>query len=281
MNLFDQLVDEALRNQPHLSSLRIVVEKELLHHDILRILNQNQLLTNLTFIGGTCLRTCYGGIRLSEDLDFTGGKDFSRKSLSTMGKCLIETLNEKYRLKVTVSEPERDIKNVDTWKIKIETRPKQRHFPAQRINIDICAVPSYEKQPMMLMNPYRVNMGTNGLIIQVQSREEIYTDKLLAFALRPNRIKYRDLWDIVWLHQQGLKPNLELIPNKLSDRALTQEHFSNLFEQRLNSLSQDNRLEMEFKKEMRRFLSLEQINKTIEQDNLWSFIIFLMKSLAV
>jgi hypothetical protein len=30
MNLFDQ----ALKNQPHLSSLRIVVEKELLHHDI-------------------------------------------------------------------------------------------------------------------------------------------------------------------------------------------------------------------------------------------------------
>ena len=76
MNLFDQLVDEALKNQPHLSPLRIVVEKELLHHDILRILNQNQMLANLTFIGGTCLRTCYGGIRLSEDLDFTGGKGF-------------------------------------------------------------------------------------------------------------------------------------------------------------------------------------------------------------
>lgn len=281
MNLFDQLVDEALKNQPNLSSLRIVVEKELLHHDILRTLSKNQLLTNLTFIGGTCLRACYGGIRLSEDLDFTGGNDFSRKSLSTMGKCLTESLNEKYGLQVTVSEPEKDIKNVATWKIKVETRPKQRHLPAQRINVDICAVSSYEKQPMMLINPYGVDMGTNGLIIQAQSREEIYTDKLLAFALRPNRIKYRDLWDIVWLHQQGLKPNFELIPKKLRDRSITQEYFSNLFEQRLSLLSQDNRLEVEFKKEMRRFLSLEQINKTVEQNNLWSFIIFLMKSLAV
>lgn len=40
MNLFDQLVTEALKNQPTLISLRIVVEKELLHHDILRITNQ-------------------------------------------------------------------------------------------------------------------------------------------------------------------------------------------------------------------------------------------------
>lgn len=53
-----------------------------------------------------------------------------------------------------------------------------------------------------------------------------------------------------------------------------------MFEQRLSLLSQDGRLEIEFKKEMRRFLSLEQINKTVEQDSLWSFIVFLMKDLA-
>ncbi|HQZ87995.1 MAG TPA: nucleotidyl transferase AbiEii/AbiGii toxin family protein, partial [Gammaproteobacteria bacterium] len=151
MNLFDQLVTEALKNQPNLSSLRIVVEKELLHHDILRTLSQNNLLTDLTFIGGTCLRACYGGIRLSEDLDFTGGKGFSRNSLSTMGRILTHSLNEKYGLQVSVSEPVKDIKNVDTWKIKIETRPQQKNLPAQQINIDICAISSYEKQPMVLL----------------------------------------------------------------------------------------------------------------------------------
>ncbi|MEE9452690.1 MAG: nucleotidyl transferase AbiEii/AbiGii toxin family protein [Gammaproteobacteria bacterium] len=280
MNLFDQLVTEALNNQPNLSSLKTVVEKELLHHDILRTLSQNNLLADLTFIGGTCLRACYGGIRLSEDLDFTGGKDFSRESLSTMGEILIKNLNEKYSLKVIVSEPVKDIKNVATWKIKIETRPQQRHFPAQRINIDICAVPSYEKQPMILLNPYGVDMGTNGLIIQAQSREEIYADKLLTFALRPNRLKYRDLWDIVWLHQQGLKPRFGLIPNKLQDRTLTLEYFFNLFDEQRRLLTDDDRLALEFKKEMHRFLSLEQINKTIEQDNLWAFIVYLMGDLG-
>jgi predicted nucleotidyltransferase component of viral defense system len=49
------------------------VEKELLHHDILREMSMAGLLKNLTFIGGTCLRACYGSSRLSEDLDFTGG----------------------------------------------------------------------------------------------------------------------------------------------------------------------------------------------------------------
>ena len=36
MNLFDQLVLQAMRNQDELAPLRAVVEKELLHHDIIR-----------------------------------------------------------------------------------------------------------------------------------------------------------------------------------------------------------------------------------------------------
>ncbi len=73
MSLFDQLVDEALRSRAELATLRPVVEKEILHHDILRETIGAGLLAGLTFLGGTCLRACYGSARLSEDLDFAGG----------------------------------------------------------------------------------------------------------------------------------------------------------------------------------------------------------------
>lgn len=280
MNLFDKLVTEALKNQPDLSPLRVVVEKELLHHDILRVLSNKGLLANLTFIGGTCLRCCYGGIRLSEDLDFTAGGSFTRDSLSTMAKTLIESLNNKYGLSVKITEPVKDKQNVDTWKIKIETRSEQRNAPAQRINIDICAIASYDKLPMMLLNPYGVDMGTSGLIIQAQSREEIYVDKLLAFAFRPNRLKYRDLWDMVWLHGQGLTPKLELIPAKLQDRNTTIEYFLRLFNERNDLLKNNTKMRSEFNQEMRRFLPLNQINKIIEQDNYWDFIVYLIEDLG-
>lgn len=273
MNLFDQLVTEAIKNQPDLSTLRVVVEKELLHHDILRTLSQYDLLQYLTFIGGTCLRACYGGSRLSEDLDFTGGTEFSRDSLSEMGDALKKSLNEKYGLNVSVSEPVKNIKNVDTWKIRVETRPEHKHLPAQRINIDICKVPSYDRKPMMLLNPYGVDMGTSGMIIQAQSREEIYTDKLLAFALRPNRIKYRDLWDIIWLHQQGYKPNIEFVPRKLQDRKISLKKFIESFSERKELLTKDRNLENEFKKEMQRFLPPKQLQNIVQQNGLWPFII--------
>ena len=46
MSLFDDFVDAALRNKEGLAPLRVVVEKELLHYDILRVLSSAGLLAN-------------------------------------------------------------------------------------------------------------------------------------------------------------------------------------------------------------------------------------------
>jgi predicted nucleotidyltransferase component of viral defense system len=115
MSLFDALVDEALNNKQEVARLRVVVEKELLHHDILRVLSGAGLLTQLTFIGGTCLRACYGSNRLSEDLDFTGGADFTRDQLTTMSSALIESLKAKYGLEINVTDPVRRLLGQTHW----------------------------------------------------------------------------------------------------------------------------------------------------------------------
>lgn len=272
MNLFDQLVDEALNNNTELLTLRVVVEKELLHHDILRTLSESGLLAQLTFIGGTCLRTCYGSKRLSEDLDFTGGSDFNRETLSSMAKALVDSIQTKYDLIVKVKEPTRETGNIDTWTLQVQTRPDRKDFPAQRINIDICAIPSYQIRPMVLLNPYGVDMGTSGLIVQAQSREEIFADKFIAFALRPNRMKYRDLWDIVWLHQQNVTLPMDLIPFKIKDRHRTIQDFLILLNQRRDSLKTDSKLIHEFQQEMTRFLPSELYKQMIEKSSFWSFL---------
>lgn len=281
MSLFDQLVDEALRNRRELASLRVVVEKELLHHDILRVLSSSGMLAGLTFIGGTCLRACYGSNRLSEDLDFTGGADFNRDSLAAMGQSLIFSLKTKYGLEIDVSEPSREQGDVDTWKLKVQTRPGRKDLPAQRINIDVCAIPSYQSRPMMLLNPYGVEMGAGGLILQAETREEIFADKLVAFALRPNRIKNRDLWDMAWLHQQGVKPQLDLISQKLKDHKTDSEQFLNLFDARCAQLNTDPKVALEFRREMQRFLPAELVIKTVNQSIFWEFITQLVDALSI
>lgn len=276
MNLFDQLVHVAMQQQQSLLALRPVVEKELLHHDILRVLSQEGLLHQLTFMGGTCLRACYGAVRLSEDLDFTGGHDFTRDRLATMGQLLSESLQAKYGLKVEVAEPVREQGNVDTWKLKVQTRPGQKDMPAQRINIDVCAIASYQVRPMVMLNAYGVDMGSSGLILRAQSREEIFADKLLAFALRPNRVKYRDIWDIAWLTQQKVRPALDLINQKLSDHHVAKPVFLSAFSERLRTLRNDPEMADDFQKEMRRFLPNEIVKENINSALYWTYLCNLM-----
>lgn len=272
MSLFDELVNEALRSRANLSSLRPVVEKELLHHDILREMSAAGLLTGLTFIGGTCLRACYGSPRLSEDLDFTGGSDFQRGDLAELGSILTDRLRTRYDLPVRVSEPVKTGGNVSTWKLVIETRPGQKHLPAQRIHLDICAIPSHDPHPMMLRTLYGIDLGTSGLILQAQSREEILADKIVAVALRENRLKNRDLWDIAWLAQQGVELPTLLIPVKIRDHKREAAGFITLLKERLTALETQPKIRVEFMKEMRRFLPTSIVRDTIDRDSYWVYL---------
>ena len=234
MSLFEQVVNEALRSRAELTSLRPVVEKELLHHDILREMSEADLLSGLTFIGGTCLRACYGSLRLSEDLDFAGGSDFQWSELAELARVLVDRLQTRYGLPVSDSDPDKTGGKVSTWKLTIETRSGKKHLPAQRIHLDICSIPSHDPRPMMLRNLYGIDLGTSGLILQAQSREEILADKVIALAFRENRIKNRDLWDIAWLTQQEMRK--------------------------------------EFLKEMRRFLPSATVRDTIEKEAFWIYL---------
>lgn len=269
MNLFDKTVDQALNNFPELSPLRIVVEKEMLHHDILRVMSEGGLLKNLTFIGGTCLRNCYGSQRLSEDLDFTGGIDFSRDEMKNLKELLTGSFLKKYSLRADVSEPVRDSGNTDTWKIKIITRTERSDLPAQRINIDICSLPSYERRPAMLKNYYGIDMGSSGIILYAETQQEILADKIVALALRPNRIKNRDVWDILWLNNKNIKLKSNLVYAKLEDRNIDNKIFSAKLKSRIAAL---NGGFDDFLFEIKRFLPANQITSTIENRDYWTYV---------
>jgi len=277
MNLFDQLVSLAADRQAGLIPLRTVVEKELLHHDILREMNKAGLLAQLTFIGGTCLRMCYNSNRLSEDLDFTGGQDFNIATLSALGQALPAMFRAKYGLEAQVKEPTRETGNVDTWRLKIVTQPEGKHLPAQQINLDVCAIPSHDQRPMMLRNHYGVDMGTSGLILRAQSREEILADKVVAMAFRPNRIKNRDLWDIGWLKQQNVELPMKLVPLKVADHRRTPDEFIRLLSARLKPLPGDKSAHADFVGEMRRFLPASIVEDTVAKPDFWQYLTRLIR----
>lgn len=179
---------------------------------------------------------------------------------------MVERLKERYGLPVRVSEPVKTVGNVSTWKLVIETRPGQRHLPAQRINLDICAIPSHDPRPMMPRNIYGVDLVTSGLLLQAQSREEILADKLVAIAFRQNRVKNCDLWDIGWLTQQGVQLAAHLIPVKIHDHKREAAALIASLDARLAALRDQPDMRGEFMKEMRRFLPAAAVRDTIEKE---------------
>src|SRR5690606_40007986 len=109
---FDHLVELAMRDAGR-AHMRPVIEKELLHYDILFALSEAKLLDSLTFQGGTSLRLCYGAPRFSEDLDFAGGADFDVRSLTDIKQCLEDYLSTRYGLLVVVRSPSPVLGNQD------------------------------------------------------------------------------------------------------------------------------------------------------------------------
>ncbi|HSO08649.1 MAG TPA: nucleotidyl transferase AbiEii/AbiGii toxin family protein [Desulfoprunum sp.] len=165
--------------------------------------------------------------------------------------------------------------------IKVISQPDGKMLPSQRINIDIYALPSYDRRPMMLRNIYGVDMGTYGLILQAQSREEIMADKIVALALRPNRLKNRDLWDLVWLKQQGVESARHLVADKLRDRRIETDQFLEAVHERLLTLDGDPAVRRSFIDEMKRFLPGEIVTATIMGENFWQYLCFVVREECV
>lgn len=220
---FNDLVDVAML-QPGRAVMRPVVEKEILHYDIFYALDRAGLLKDLVFQGGTSLRLCRGSNRFSEDLDFAGGRDFTSRKMEAIKACIEKQLGARYGLLVEVKEPKEmvdapDYENVrvDKWQISVETSPERRDLPRQRIKLEIANIPAYTKELVPLRLNYDFLSGYGQVLVNAESLDEILADKVVAFPASVKHIRYRDIWDIAWLRQQGAMLDAALVRRKVDD----------------------------------------------------------------
>ncbi|QBJ63667.1 nucleotidyl transferase AbiEii/AbiGii toxin family protein [Pseudoalteromonas sp. DL-6] len=278
---FAQLVNKAMQVE-NLSHMRSVIEKELLHYDILFALEKGGLLDKLTFQGGTSLRLCYGGNRFSEDLDFAGGKDFSSAMLADMKHCIEKYIGERYGLEVTVKEP-KDLKqdpkyselSIDKWQIAVVTSPERKDLPKQKIKVEVANIPAYTREPQPLQINYDfLPDGYSDTLILTESLDEVMADKIISLPATTRYVRHRDIWDLAWLQQQGATLNMDLVKNKVSDYKL--EHFNKMLDNFLDRLPGIVSSEA-FIAEMKRFLPTDVFDRTLAQDK---FQVYLQNMLA-
>lgn len=282
---FNQLVERAMSITGR-THMRPAIAKELLHYDILFCLDKCGLLNKLTFQGGTSLRLCYGASRLSEDLDFAGGADFATANLIDMKHCLENYIGARYGLEIVVKEPKemtsipqnQDIK-VDKWQIGITTSPERKDLPKQKIKIEVTNVPAYSRVPRALQQNYDfLPDGYSDTLIMTETLDEIMADKLIALVSCQRYVRYRDIWDLRWLAQQGAKINAEYILAKIRDYKET-EYAENLQKmiKRLDEIIRGK----DFQDEMLRFIPADVRQRTLQKDNFIDFLIAEDKALLL
>lgn len=278
---FVQLVEWAMAT-PEVSYMRPVVEKELLHYDILFALEQAGLLDNLVFQGGTSLRLCYGGNRFSEDLDFAGGINFNSAQLAEMKQCIEQYIGRRYGLEVTVKEPN-DLKNepayaelrINKWQIAVATAPKNKNIPKQKIKLEVANIPAHTKRPLALQINYSfLPSGYSDLLVMTETLDEIMADKVISLAATKQYVRNRDIWDLPWLIQQGAMLNIDLVKHKINDYKL--HDFQHLLEDLIIQLPTVVQSES-LLSEMRRFLPSDVFERTLGKEK---FQVYLTNTLT-
>lgn len=255
-----------------------IIQKELLHYDILYCMDRTGLLNELVFQGGTALRLCHGSHRHSEDLDFAGGADFSFDKMASLKPRIESHISNRYGLRTNVKAPKKIIQmesgksqvGVGRWWISVVTHPNHRDRPHQRVKIEIANVPAITTQVRPLSANYEVLPdGYEDTLIRVETQEEILADKVISLAAAAKRyIRYRDIWDISWLQKKGIGLREDLVLHKIQDYGI--EAYDTLVDSIVQKLPELVRGEA-FENQMRRLLSSDQYARTFERSEFREF----------
>ncbi len=271
--MLKEQIRHIVESNPEYAAITPVIEKEILHHDIIDVMVKQGAMQSLVFIGGTSLRMCYNASRLSEDLDFNGGHDFKPAHFDGLEVEIQKYIQNKYETQVWVNKPIEDPQgNTSSWRISIVKDANRPDLPRQKMHIDVCAIPSFDVEKRPLLNHYNMVVPTEGLLIPVQSLQETLADKLIALAYRARRIKPRDIWDIVWIKQRGINLSLELIDRKLAARGKLKKDFTEALQIQLEKLMQDDDVRNDFNMEMSRFIPQQIKERTIDNPEYWPYV---------
>lgn len=271
--MLKEQIRQIVQANPEYAAITPVIEKEILHHDIMDVLIKQGAMQTLTFIGGTSLRMCYNSARLSEDLDFNGGHDFKPVDFDGLELEIQKYIQNKYETPVWVNKPAED-KQGDTssWKISIVKDANRPDLPRQKMHIDVCAIPSFDVEKRPLLNHYNIVVPTEGILIPVQSLQETLADKLIALAYRARRIKPRDIWDIVWIKQRGVALSKDLVEKKLAARNKQTDDFRAALTLQLGKLMQEDEVRDDFNMEMSRFIPRQIKARTLDNPEYWAYV---------
>ena len=194
----------------------------------IRFLSQiyrDQRFTKTYFKGGTCLRLIYGSSRFSEDLDFT-----TILSIPSLGKVLDDTVEK--LVKEFAKLRWKEVESLQGFSAKL-------YFPVDfakqelTIKLDFSQRESVIDPVMNAISTVLPIGGTN--LVEHLSVQEIGAEKIRAVL---HRNKGRDIFDLWYLLNHNLSPDLSIISKKLAYYG--EKYAKQKLLEKINSLNEKN-----------------------------------------
>ncbi len=161
----------------------------------------------LVFKGGTCIKKIYfDDARFLVDLDFTCLEDISQEILED----LKEELENRKIKNIDFRELNREEGREDSTRHKVKYRDMNGHPNSIKIDLSTRRKPSRKGSMKRVLNPYYSKIPD--FKVRAMSLEEILAEKIRAIIIREAP---RDIYDTWYLLRRGVKPDIELINEKL------------------------------------------------------------------
>ena len=181
--------------------------KQLVHTQVILAMDEVGLLDVATFQGGSSIANCYGGIRLSEDLDFVVNEFPDAAQADALAQAIRRRLSEHYGVPATVKVPSRERLAGDEarvpmqrFRIKVPYAKDRPDIPWLYVKIELARVGRSTSVPREAA-PRISSFDTAELkpIVLVEEAVELVADKVISFAATTAWVRTRDLFDINWL----------------------------------------------------------------------------------
>lgn len=222
---FKEISEEIARKDENHAAAR-VARKTMLHAVVLNGMSRAGVFDDITFQGGSCLAEVYGNPRLSEDLDFAGGRDSVIRLSESLGQVILRAVADFIDAEVAVKSPKPDkvaegSLALARWTVSLDLNPDNPALPRERLKVELAGVPVYERSYERLAGldgHTGLPMGAGDVLLAAESKSELLADKIVALAMTEHP-RYRDAWDIVWLEGRGADLRLasKLVEKKFHD----------------------------------------------------------------
>ena len=186
-----------------------LVRSQLIQDAVLVALDETGLLDVLTLQGGSAVAGCYGGTRLSNDLDFCTGRTPSADQAEELGARIGDVIEDLYETRVRVKLP-KDAQcdrpyseGVTTarWEVRADAFEGRPDIPLDVVKLEVASVPHETENVLDFSLPALAKIGVAGVAVVVETPLELVADKIVSLCSETRYLRIRDVWDIAYLER--------------------------------------------------------------------------------